>query len=192
LILAEDNLKQIKSQNDNFIERMIRKETGANWLEEASHLNNVEWLFLNSIFVTMYASFELFLMKVATTLEWQERIQIKLSHMSGRGILEQYTNYLHLVGGIESASRERAPWGKLAHYQSVRNLLAHNGGIMQENGNLEKHKDFKFLQQQEAIMAGSVGMIRIRNTKILESFVKDTTLVTTNLLKEFNQKYPEM
>ncbi|TKC04241.1 hypothetical protein [Pedobacter frigoris] len=193
LILADDNLNRFKDQNENFTARMIRKETGADWLEEGSHLNNIEWLFLNSIFVTMYASFEHFLMKVASTLEGQPGIQIKLSHISGRGILEQYTNYLRLVGGLASASRERSPWGRMSHYQNVRNLLAHNGGIMQDDGDkaLEKHKDFKFLQQEDVVMASGVGMIRIRNKKILESFVKDTTLLTNNLLNEFNQKYPK-
>jgi len=192
LLLADDNLRLLKDQNDDFTERMIRNETGSDWLEESSHLNNIEWLFLNSIFVTMYASFEHFLMKVASTLEWQPGIHIKLAHISGRGILEQYTNYLHLVGGLINASRERSPWGRMAHYQNIRNLLAHNGGIMQENSDkpLEKHKDFKFLQHEDVVMASGVGMIRIRNKKILESFAKDTTLLTNNLLNEFNQKFP--
>jgi len=56
LLLAHDNLRRFKDQNDDFTERMIKNETGAKWLEESSHLNNIEWLFMNSVFVTMYAS----------------------------------------------------------------------------------------------------------------------------------------
>ncbi|WPU99189.1 hypothetical protein SNE26_24560 [Mucilaginibacter sp. cycad4] len=194
LLLADDNLQRFKDQNDDFTERVIKNETSSDWLDEGSHLNNIEWLFVNSIFVTMYASFEHFLMKVASTLESQPNIHIKLNHISGRGILEQYTNYLSLVGRLVSASREHAPWGRLAHYQNIRNLLAHNGGVMQDNEEkaLDKHKDFKFLQQEQVSMAGSVGLIRIRNKKILESFLKDTSLLTNNIIKEFNEKYPAL
>jgi len=191
LILATDNIATFERQNDDFIKKIINKEAGPNLHEEGSHLNNIDWLFLNSLFVTMYASFEHFLMKVASTLEWQPKIDIKLHHMSGRGILEQYTNYLHLVGGLSTANREIHPWGRISHYQNVRNLLAHNGGVMMDSIDkpLTKHKDFKFLQQEQVVMAGSHGLIRIKSIKILNSFMSDTALLTNNLVKEFNKKY---
>lgn len=191
LLLAEDNLKMFNEQNKDFIEKRLAEHRKSDWLEEASHLSNIEWLFLNSIFVTLYASFEHFLMKVVATLEQQPDINIKLAHMSGRGILEQYTNYLHLVGGLKSASRERAPWGRLSHYQNARNFLAHNGGIILETAekNIEKNKDYKFLKEEKVGMLGRLGQIRIRNTQILESFIADTTLLTNNILNEFNAKY---
>ncbi|WP_462267668.1 hypothetical protein [Mucilaginibacter sp.] len=192
LKLAEDNLISFKQQNEEFTQRLINEEAGNDWLDEGSHLNNIEWLFLNSIYATLYASFEHFLYKVAITLEHQPGINIKLNDIAGKGILAQYTRYLYLVGNIASASRELATWGRMTHYQNVRNLLAHNGGIMQDKAQktLEKHKDFNFLKNEDVVMAGSLGLIRIRNKKILESFIKETTLLTGNILKEFNQKFP--
>lgn len=62
---------------------------------------------------------------------------------------------------------------------------------MQENNDkpINEHKYFNFLKDRQVVMAGSLGLIRIRNTKILESFVNDCTLITNNIVKEFNQKY---
>ncbi|KRT15968.1 hypothetical protein ASU31_10695 [Pedobacter ginsenosidimutans] len=191
LKLADDNLATFKQQNKEFTQRLVREEAQTDWLDEGSHLNNIEWLFLNSIYVTLYASFEHFLFKVASTLEHQTGINIKLIDIAGEGILAKYTRYLYLVGGIASASRELAIWGRMKHYQNVRNLLAHNGGMMQDKSTkqIEQHKDFQFLKSEDVIMAGGFGHIRIRNTKILQSFASDTALLTNQILKEFNFKY---
>lgn len=191
LSFAKDNIVSIKQKHEQFISRLSQGEEPEDWLEEASHHANIEWLFLNSIFVTMYSSFEHFLMKVARTLERQPGIKIKLSHISGRGILEQYTNYLYLVGGLESASKEKACWTRLPHYQQTRNLLAHNGGIISDDAkkDITENKLYKFLKQQDVVLLGNLGLIRIRGTKILESFIADTTFITNNLLLEFNEKF---
>ncbi|MES2874184.1 MAG: hypothetical protein V4708_10710 [Bacteroidota bacterium] len=191
LKLADENIKNFEKQKAEFTQRVINDQVDDNWLDEGSHVNNIEWLFLNSLYVTMYAAFEHFLLKVASTLECQPGIVIKLSNISGKGILDQYTTYLRLVGGIACASRDLAYWSRMSHYQSVRNLLAHNGGIMRESDDkpLEKHKNFKFLENEDVIMAGSLGLIRIRNKKILESFALDSTRITNDVIREFNLKY---
>jgi len=191
LKLADDNLAAFQQQSEDFTQRLIKEEVGDDWLDESGHLNNIEWLFLNSIYVTLYASFEHFLFKIASTLEQQAGVNIKLSDIAGKGILAQYTRYLYLIGGISSTSRELAIWGRMTHYQNIRNLLAHNGGMMQDKNDkpLEQHKDFKFLKNEDVIMASGFGHIRIRNTKILQSFGKDTSEITTQILKEFNLKY---
>jgi|GEM_PF-1230893 len=195
LSFAKDNIASIKQKHEEFISRLSQGEEKDDWLEEANHHANIEWLFLNSIFVTMYSSFEHFLMKVATTLERQPNIKIKLTHISGRGILEKYTNYLYLVGGLESADKEKAYWTRLPHYQKTRNLLAHNGGMILDDTkkDIKENKLYKFLKQQDVALPGNLGLIRIVGTKILESFIKDTTFITNNILQEFNEKYkPEI
>ena len=191
LQLADDNIENFENQKEVFTRKVINDEVGNDWLDEGSHVNNIEWLFLNSIYVTMYASFENFLLKVISTLENQPGIVIKSTNIAGKGTLDKYTTYLHLVGGISCASRALACWGRMTHYQNIRNLLSHNGGIMREIDDkpLEKHKDYNFLEHEDVIMAGSLGLIRIRNKKILESFTKDSTRITEDIVKEFNLKY---
>ncbi|MFC3562907.1 hypothetical protein [Pedobacter jamesrossensis] len=55
---------------------------------------------------------------------------------------------------------------------------------------LENHKYFNFLKDRDVVMAGSLGLMRIHNTTILEAFAKDSILITDNIVKEFNLKYP--
>lgn len=194
LILADDNLKLLEKQNEEFIEKVASSKENEDWLEEGSHLNNISWMFLNSLYVTMYASFEHFLFKVAKIIEQHPETKIGLEYIGGHGILNKYINYIHLVGGLSSVDRALAPWDKMPAYQSIRNYLVHNGGMMQENNNkaLEEHKYFKFLKDRDVAMAGSLGLIRICNTTMLKAFANDSTLITNNIVREFALKYPKV
>ncbi|MEZ2336253.1 hypothetical protein AB6735_11485 [Mucilaginibacter sp. RCC_168] len=190
LTLAKDNLKSFEKQNEDFAAKLVDETGNSDWLEEGSRLNNISWLFLNALYITMYSSFEHYLLKAAKKIEQLPNNKISLEH-SGRGVLNQYINYLHLTGNLSSADRSKSPWDKISQYQDVRNLLVHNGGIMQKDLNkpLEQHKNFKFLQTQDVIMAGSLGLIRIRNIFILESFAKVSSKITKDIMDEFNKLY---
>lgn len=194
LRIAGDSLKMIEDQNDEFIQHLANDVFGqGDWLEESSYLQNVNWLFLNSVYITLFSSFEHFLLKVSKTIEAIPGMKIQLKHMGGSAILDKYVNYIYLVGGIESANASKSPWDKVAQFKAVRNLLVHNGGIMQDTNHpeLEKHKNFKFLKNHDVIMAGSFGLIRVRNLNILEAFSKITTKISDDILVEFQAKYAE-
>ena len=195
LKISEDNIKLIEDQNKDFYERLNDKAwNNDDWLDESAHLNNITWLFLNAMYITLYSSFEHFLFKVAKKIESTPGRKIQLKHIGGTATLDKYTNYIHLVGEMDSTDRSKSPWDKIVQFKAVRNLLVHNGGIMQETTNapLEKHTNFAFLKSHDVIMAGSFGLIRIRNLKILKAFSDTTTKISNNIVTEFQAKYMDV
>ena len=55
LKISGDTLATIEEQNEEFTQEMINKDkeneqTDKDWFKESSHLANVDWLFLNSIY----------------------------------------------------------------------------------------------------------------------------------------------
>jgi hypothetical protein len=192
LKISEDNIKLIEDQNKNFIERLNdANSNNPDWLDESAHLNNITWLYLNAMYITLYSSFEHFLLKVARKIESGPGRKIQLKHIGGTATLDKYINYIHLVGDLDSADRSKSPWDKVMQFKAVRNLLVHNGGIMQETTDtpLEKHTNFLFLKNHDVIIAGSFGLIRIRNLKLLKSFSDITTKISDNIITEFKAKY---
>ena len=191
LTLAEDNLKLLEQQNNRLYKRIEENAGLDDWSDESSHLNNIDWLLLNSIYVTMYSSFEHFLFKVTQMVESKSGTRILLKHFGGHGILEKYVNYIFLVGGLSSADKGLHPWDKITQHQNIRNLLVHNGGIMMDNIGkpIEKHKCYSFLKTNQVTMLGSLGMIRICNLKLLETFVADVLAVSKSIVTEYNIMY---
>jgi len=192
LKIANDSLLLIAEQNELFVTEMQNK-TGINdsWLEESAHLNNAAWIHLNAIYISLFSSFEHFLLKVVKKVEGIPGTKIQLKHIGGTAILDKYVMYLFLVGNIDRTDQSKSPWDKIKQFKAVRNLLVHNGGIMQDSidSPLEKHPNFLFLKSQDVIMAGGLGIIRMRNDKILKAFADITSKLTDEIVTEFQIKF---
>ncbi len=102
--LAEETLAATSGPRlQEFIESLFNStqsnESSEGLNEKGSHLANIDWLFLNSIFISFYAYFEHHLFALAKVVEERSKSRITIDDMSGSGI-NQYLNYLHLVGDI--------------------------------------------------------------------------------------------
>lgn len=100
---------------------------------------------------------------------------------------------MHLIGKLTSADKN-SYWQDIDKFQKVRNKLAHNGGMIISDPDkfkdLEQDELFKFLLKNKVIMAGSFGIIRIRETRFIEAFDKLTGQISDNLVEEIKEKYP--
>lgn len=189
--ISKDNIKNIASQNNYFIQELINKtESNSNddWFENSSYLANIEWLLLNSIFISAYSFFEHHLFALTSIVENQISTKIKLNDISGKGIIK-FSNYLYLVGQIKSADRSKGQWDDISQFQKARNIIVHNGGIMLSDPTkkIESHEIFNFLKKHNVIMAGTIGHIRIREISFLEAFATITSKLSDDLTKEVSQ-----
>jgi hypothetical protein len=179
------NLNEIKRQNDEFIKKLHDNESDKDWFDTSSHLANIDWILLNSIFISSFAFFEHHLFTLARIVEDKTSARITINDLSGKGIVK-YCNYLFLVGNLKSANQSSKKWQEINQFQKVRNLIIHNGGMMISDSSkkLENHECFNFLNTHKVIMAGTTGLIRIRQINFIEDFKRITTEVSDDLTSE--------
>jgi hypothetical protein len=195
LIISHDNISLIAAQNiEYFVDKHLeRSDQNTEWYDKSSHLSNIEWILLNSIYASVYSFFEYHIYALVNVVESRSKSKIRLKDIAGKGIVQSFT-YLHLVGELNSAGKGTNFWQDLMRFQNVRNIIVHNGGVMMSDVNraLKDHELFTFLEERNVIMAGVLGHIRIREAKIIESFMNLTFTISDALVQEINDKYPEI
>jgi hypothetical protein len=153
-------------------------------------LNNIDWIFLNSIFISSFSLFEVQLYKITNIVEYELNLNIKVKDINGKGIY-QYRKYLDLVASIQIAKKNK-PWLEIDKYQKVRNKLVHNGGLIitdpSKTDQLEKDEIYKFLKSKNVHVLGSLGRIRIKNLKLINDFTALTIKISDDLIEEIKSK----
>lgn len=183
--VSKDSIEEQKKQYKFFIEQLSDEKEIRDWSDKGSHYANIEWLLLNSIFISAFSFFEHHVFAISRVVEDRATSKIKIEDLSGKGI-NKFCNYLFLVGQIKSADRSLNKWQEIFYFQKVRNLLVHNGGIMisDTTKKLENHECYNFLKKHEVIMAGTLGHIRIRGLDFIEAFSQLTATISDNLTAE--------
>ena len=177
-------------QYKDYFKKLQTDETENDSLEKDAHFANIHWILLNSILLSSYSFFENHLFKLSKIVEDRLNSKIKIENITGSGVIK-YSNYLFLVGEITCANRAIKNWQDVNYFQKVRNLIAHNGGMMitDPTKKLENHECFKFLKRHTVIMAGTFGHIRIRDLTLIETLCNISSTLSDNLTQEIEKKY---
>jgi len=188
--VSQDGLDEQERQYKDYFKKLQTDETENDSLERGAHFANIHWILLNSILLSSYSFFENHLFKLSKIVEDRLNSKIKIENIKGSGVIK-YCNYLFLVGEITCANRAIKNWQDVNYFQKVRNLIAHNGGMMitDPTKKLENHECFKFLKRHTVIMAGTFGHIRIRDLTLIETFCNISSTLSDNLTQEIEKKY---
>lgn len=189
--LAKRNVANNQVEFDKYIETLIQTK-GLNANNDLfSELCNIDWIFLNSVFIALFSNFENLISKLAQVVASDCDSNITINDIKGKGYIDQYRKYMFLVGKIKSAETNSL-WSELDIYKLVRNKLAHEDGHLIRNlsTKLESRKEFKYLIENKVILAGPLGHIRIRETYFLERFCNLTNGLLDNLLQDIETKNP--
>jgi hypothetical protein len=145
---------------------------------------NIDWIFLNSIFISLFTNFENLIYKLAVIVENRISGDIKIDDINGHGHIDQYRKFMHLIGKVQKAERSKI-WDEIDIYKLVRNKLAHGGGYLNPNpkSKLEDRNEYNFLIENKVLLAGPRGHIRIREIHFLEKF----TRITSKLCEQLKQ-----
>lgn len=199
--LSKQNLELNRIAYDEFMRDTIKRSlSGINELNsgELAELMNIDWLFLNSIYLSLFTNFENLILKLASIVEDRAQSEIKINDIKGNGYIDQYRKYMSLIGKIKSAKRS-SEWEEIDTFKLVRNRITHEGGhlITNPKSKVENHSAYKFLIDNKVLLAGSLGHIRIRETFFLEKFISITSKLSNQLKKEIekmnttdNNEYP--
>ena len=184
------NLNEIKKQNEEFYINLKDQSPKEDLMEISSHLANIDWILLNSIFVSSFSFFEHQLFALARIVEDNNSSKISINDINGKGVVK-FCNYLFLVGNIESANRSKNKWNEINLYQKVRNMIVHNGAIMIDdlNKNIKNHECYNFLKEQNVTMAGEIGHIRIRQINFIANFNIIASKISDAITDEILEKY---
>ena len=188
--LAKESVESTEFQYTELQKNIFRENFDKYDINESSHLANVDWILLNSIFISMFSHLEYKLFLYCKKIEKNSEFKIKLDNLNG-STLVKYFNYLNLVANIESASKSVKNYQTLTLFQKVRNTLVHNGGIIitDKNKKLESHELYKFLKDKKVAMGGSLGIIRISNVDFLENFYLLCKNMCDEIADEINKNF---
>lgn len=188
--LANESLRFYSNSNNEFQDNLLNKNYKEYDIYESSHLQNADWILLNSIFTSMFSHLEYKLYLFCKAIEKSECFKIRIDNLNG-STLEKYFNYLNLIANIESATRKEKKYQTLTLFQKTRNKIVHNGGMIITNKTekLETHELYKFLQDKKVVIAGKSGIIRIINIDFLEDFSLLCRQVCDEIGDEINKKF---
>lgn len=189
--ISKQNLESNKEAFDEFIKDSIKKSwSGVKDIdsEDLAELMNIDWVFLNSIYLSLFTNFENLISKLASIVEDRIQCEIKIKDIKGNGHIDQYRKYMELIGKINSAKRNQY-WEQIDIFKLVRNKITHEGGhlIKKPKSKLENHPAFNFLIDNKVLLAGSLGHIRIRETFFLEKFASLTSKLCDELKQEIEK-----
>ena len=190
--VSKQNLESNKKAFDVFIRDSIKKSwsgvTGAD-NGELAELMNIDWIFLNSIYLALFTNFENLISKLASIVEDRIQSEIQIKDIKGNGYIDQYRKYMEMIGKINSAKRNQ-DWEQIDIFKLARNKITHEGGhlIKKPKSKLENHPAFRYRIDNKVLLAGSLGHIRIRETFFLEKF----TSLGKKLCNELKQEIEKM
>lgn len=84
----------------------------------------------NAIFISMYSDFEHNLNQMCHAYKTICGSKIKLTDFYGNGI-SRAANYLEKV--IDIKIKDSSSWGRMNHWNKIRNCLVHNSGMLKES-----------------------------------------------------------
>lgn len=191
--VSNRNLEHFKQEFENYIQALL--EDRRQKFEEAASLNlsdimNIEWILLNSIYISLFANFENHISELASIVEDRSTSQVRVQDIKGQGYIDQYRQYIHLIGKIKCAERNPT-WGEIDIFRITRNKLVHNHGYFNPNpkNDLTKQPGYEFLIKNKVLLAGPLGHIRIREIYFLEKFVLLVNNLSDQIKQEINNLY---
>lgn len=185
LRVAKKNLKKNKIEFDTYLENLVDSKGTKADDKLFNELSNIDWIFLNSIFLALYSNFENMIYKLATIVEDQSSDSRKIDHFKGNGYIDKYRKYMEVVGKLESAKKNDV-WDEVFIYRLIRNKLAHEGGYFNRKliPKLEEKKEFMFLINNKVLLAGKFRHIRLREAFFLEKFCDLTNQLLDRLVSD--------
>lgn len=178
--------KSIENNNKEFKEYLINQKSVDYDMELLAEFSNIEWIFLNSIFLSLYTNFENTVYKLAKVVENKNLGEIKIDDIKGRGYIDQYRKFMFLIGKINS-TKDSDLWNEIDVHKLVRNKLVHESGFLSQNTRIEEKKEFDYLIKNNVILAGKFGHIRIRDISFLKKFCELSSQLIDNLINDIKK-----
>lgn len=188
---AKRNLEWNNVEFENYINNLVKTRGQESNIDYFNELCNINWILLNSIFLSLFSNFENLISQLASIVE--QNHSIKIVDIKGNGYIDQYRKYLYLIANIKSAKKNDT-WDELDIYKLVRNKLTHEDGYLSKNieSKIEDREELKFLIENKVVLAGSFGIIRIKEMHFLEKFSELTNKLLDELVVDIEKSNQQL
>ncbi len=175
--IYNDSMKIRESKEKEFNEEYLENRKDDTFKNLSLYKNNFNWILLHSLFISSFSYFENFMRSAAKFAEKENNSKIKISDINGKNNIDKYRKYLNLICKIENAENQSNNWIKLMGFNSVRNCIIHEYGIVK--------KPIKIMSEYNIYFGPSCNMIRMRNIDFLVDFVE----IAINYMDKINEEY---
>ena len=108
-------------------------------------------LTLSSLVILAFATFEQNLSLICNALSDLRTIKLRLSDLNGHSTLDKAQRYLIRVLEIPFDFSKSKRWQSIRGHQEVRNLLVHNGGLIDDSDKYDNLR--KFIKSHKSVLA---------------------------------------
>lgn len=148
---------------------------------EIEMLNKSEFsnILYQSIFLTIYSTFESEFFKLCESCQEIENLKIGPKDINGKGYIDQYRKYVTKVLDVNLDSLNQK-WVEIRNYQLIRNSIAHNNGTLKS----PKKEFLTFIEISDGISFDiNHSKIKIESIVFLKSLIDKLTVYLTETAK---------
>ncbi|VXB71245.1 conserved hypothetical protein [Flavobacterium sp. 9R] len=155
-------------------------------LSQKVYENDFDYLFYNSIFISLFSLFEIHFTKLGKKCEQFEDKTLKIKDLKGNSDIDTVRKYMNLVLNIETASAENQSWKELEDFKSIRNAIVHNENQLNKVNTTKIHslKGIQKLKQHNIKYSEQEVYFKINSSEFLIDFVNTSNHYSKILLNE--------
>jgi hypothetical protein len=179
---SEENTLVPESERQPFCEKTF---------DELNHYEfHVDYLLLNSLFLSVFSLFENHLKSIANTIVKENIYLIKPKDIRGNGEIDTYRKYFHLVVGLDAANSDRVEWCEILEFKAIRNAIVHNASHLNpsQNRNKAKVKGFSLIEKYDIWHRNDAVYFRLKNLEFLKGFIDVTSRFSDSIITELEKK----
>ena len=151
-------------------------------------LLNFSQLALTSSIILAHSELEGNLRYICNSIGKEENKKILLNDIHGKGHIDQCKNYLEKVFDVDFSSQEEE-WVKIFAFNRLRNILAHQNGIitLTANQKLQQNQDFTTLSKINNIEISDAGQVKIKDEKPINQFIEISWLLLDKICSQLKK-----
>lgn len=182
-ILAEDVMDDMKFKE--FFE--INKD---HIKSQSVYLFEFDYLFYNSIFITLFSLFEIQFVKLGKICEQLTDSELKIKDLKGTSDIDTVRKYLQLVCELDSARPDDKHWQDIEEFKNIRNAIVHNENQLNKakTRNLNSIKGMRKFKQHNIKYFDDEVHFKINNIEFLKDFIITSEEYFNNLIKDIFSK----
>ena len=127
-------------------------------------------LTFSSLAMMAFAMFDESLSLVCSAISEIRGHKLKLNDLSGHSTIEKTQQYVTKVASLQYDFANSSDWQRIRGHYDVRNLLAHNGGVLDQSDRANKVKIF--IQSKQTVLKIQSGGLQI-GREYIEELIND-------------------
>jgi hypothetical protein len=150
------------------------------------YLFEFDYLFYNSIFITLFSLFEIQFVKLGKICEELSESGLKIKDLKGTSDIDTIRKYMNLVCELDSAKSTEKLWTDIEEFKNIRNSIVHNENQLNKTRtkNLNSILGMRKLKQHKIEYFQDEVHFKINNVEFLKDFTATCEEYFRILIKE--------